>query len=142
MSVFFEKRNTSPWSDEGRGLQPTLIEKNERIVRSNELCNYLCHIIGSVPGGICSSASPNRGESIVCELENLRVTADLRHRAAVLVQRIYRSIIANLLYLQAVGTYSLKILLHHLADVLRTIIFGKRRPDLIAQQRRRRNQAA
>src|SRR5260370_18417103 len=128
MSVFFEKRNTSPWSDQRRGFQPTLIYKNERILRWNELCNFLCHIIGSVPGGICSSASPNRGESIVCELENLRVTADLRHRAAVLVQRIYRSIIANLLYLQAVGTYSLKILLPHLADFLRTIIFANPPP--------------
>src|SRR6266851_5262800 len=105
MYVFFEKRNASPWSDQRRGFQPTLIYKNERILRRNKVCNFLRHLIDAVPGGICSSTSWKGGESIVCESENLRITADLSHRAAVLVQRAYCSIIANLLYLRAVGTY-------------------------------------
>ena len=142
ISVFFEKRKTSPWSNQRRGFQPPLIYKNERLMRRNELCNFLRHLKDAMPGGICSSTLRNRGESIVCKLENLRVTADLRHRAAVLVQRAYRSIIANLLYLRVVGTYSLKLELHRLADVLHKIVFGERRPDFIAQQRRRRNQDA
>src|SRR6266446_3445885 len=133
MSVFFEKRNTSPWGNQRCSFQLSLIYKNERILRRDEFCNFLRHLIDAVTGGICSLTPRNRVESIVCELENLRVTADVRHRAAVLVQRVCCSIIANLLYLRAVGTYSLKLALHRLADVLRTIICGKRRPDLIAQ---------
>src|SRR6266478_6054907 len=120
MSVFFDKRNPPPRRDQGRSFQPTLIYENKRILRRNELCDFLRHLIGMVPGRIGPSTSRNRGESIVCELENLRVTA-------------------NLLYLGAVGTYGLELALHRLADVLRTIVFGKRRPDLIAQERRRRN---
>src|SRR6266481_4680049 len=100
------------------------------------------HLVYEVPSRICPSISRNRSESIVRELENLRVTADLRHRAAVLVQRAYRSVITNLFYLRAVGTHCLKFARHCLANVLHTIVFRKRRPDLIAQERGRRNQAA
>src|SRR5260221_13439187 len=135
MSVFFDKRNTPPRRDQGRSFQPTLIYENKRILRRNELCDFLRYLIGMVPGRIGPSTSRNRGESIVCELENLRVTADLRYRTAVLVQRSYGSIIANLLYLGAVGTYGFELTLHPLGDFFPAVLFWKRRPDLISPER-------
>src|SRR5258708_29528174 len=139
MSVFFDKRNQPPRRDQGRSFQPTLIYENKRILRRNELCDFLRYLIGMVPGRIGPSTSRNRGESIVCELENLRVTADLRYRTAVLVQRSYGSIIGDLLYLGAVGTDGLGPALHPLADVFPPILFGKRRPHPLSQQPRQRN---
>src|SRR5260221_13454794 len=126
MSVFFDKRNTPPRRDQGRSFQPTLIYENKRILRRNELCDFLRYLIGMAPGRIGPSTSRNRGESIVCELENLRVTADLRYRTAVLVQRFYGSIIANLLYLGAVGTHGLEAAPHRFAGCLLSKVIWER----------------
>src|SRR5260221_11738668 len=128
MSVFVDKRNTPPRRDQGRSFQPTLIYENKRILRRNELCDFLRYLIGMVPGRIGPSTSRNRGESIVCELENLRVTADLRYRTAVLVQRFYGSIITNLLYFGWGGTNGLEVAPHCLGYGFPQNSFGSGAP--------------
>src|SRR5690348_6530739 len=99
ISVLFQEGHASSWGDQRRGFQTPLIHKNERFLGWNDFGDFLRHLIDAVPGGIGSSVGGNGGQPIVLELKDLGVAADLRHRATILIQRAYRPIVANLLYL-------------------------------------------